>query len=305
MNDDSSSEGSNNEIVAPTPIAIAVPIIDPHAQAGSTISLRTTDTSTSDDEALALAAAAREQGIADIRQHCYQHMSQNPTSSYVTWIACLHPENAQVSIDPRFLIAGNPWLAAYEETWEGIQKGRRQPIISTAISPDPSAPPLHDENDFDEDKDQVYPERKTTRVNGFLDFVLGSALVLTSLLSSVAIEICVTYAFLSYWICYKIEKRCSPPGCFSWLPLFIAFVIGRSFQLIDILLLFVSVIIVESIAAINYIVCTIFACSHNVGKNMHQTTRKASHLIRWNFRRLFKDWDPPRGKREITRDPEI
>lgn len=303
MDDSSSSEASNDEVVTATPIAIAVPIDPP--QAGSTISLRTTDTSTSDDEALALAAAAREQGIADIRQHCQQHMSQNPTSSYVTWVATLHPENAQVSIDPRFLIAGNPWLAAYEETWEGIQKGRRQPIISTAISPDPSAPQLHDKKDFNENKDEVHPERETTRFNGFLDFVLGSALVLTSVLSSIVIEICATYAYLSYWICYKIEKRCSPPGWFSWLPLFIAFVIGRSFQLIDILLLFVSVIIVESIAAINYIVCTIFACSHDVGKNMHQTTRKGSHLIRWNFRRLFEDWDPPRSKRKLSRDPEI
>lgn len=62
----------------------------------------------SDEEAQAQAAvtASREAGIATIRNHCELHVISNPTSTYVTWIATLHPENAHVTIDSRFLIPG-------------------------------------------------------------------------------------------------------------------------------------------------------------------------------------------------------
>ncbi len=62
----------------------------------------------SNEEAQAQAAvtASREAGIATIRNHCEHHLISNPTSTYVTWIATLHPENAHVTIDSRFLIPG-------------------------------------------------------------------------------------------------------------------------------------------------------------------------------------------------------
>ncbi len=62
----------------------------------------------SDEEAQAQAAvtASREAGITTIRNHCEHHLISNPTSTYVTWIATLHPENAHVTIDSRFLIPG-------------------------------------------------------------------------------------------------------------------------------------------------------------------------------------------------------
>ena len=34
---------------------------------------------------------------------------------FVTWIATLHPENADVTIDQRFFVSGNPWWAIYED----------------------------------------------------------------------------------------------------------------------------------------------------------------------------------------------
>ena len=57
-------------------------------------------------EAQAAVTASREAGIATIRNHCEHHLISNPTSTYVTWIATLHPENAHVTIDSRFLIPG-------------------------------------------------------------------------------------------------------------------------------------------------------------------------------------------------------
>mmetsp|Transcript_34945 Transcript_34945/g.70683 ORF Transcript_34945/g.70683 Transcript_34945/m.70683 type:complete len:310 (-) Transcript_34945:667-1596(-) len=293
-NKETASESSDSDsdvedgLLDTTPIAVAVPVTGSTTnissnRATSSVPLASSVLdSDSDAAAREAAAAAREAGIADIRNHCEQHLSTNPSSSYVTWIATLHPENAQVTIDPRFLIEGNPWLVVYEEAKEDLQKGR----IRAGTTVTPSAP----EAEEDDDKD----ETETATFSGCLDLIVGSTLVLTGILSSFTIEICAAYAYLSYWLCCKIVDMCSPPGLFSWLPLFLAWIIGKSFLLIDVVLLFFSIVVVECIAAANYLVCTILGCSHQVGKNAHQMTRKMSHLVRWAFRRHFEDWEPSR-----------
>ena len=246
--DDSDSDVEDG-LLDTTPIAVAVPVTgNNNINSNRTTSVPLASSvleSDSDAAARAAAAAAREAGIADIRNHCEQHLSTNPSSSYVTWIATLHPENAQVTIDPRFLIEGNPWLVVYEEAKEDLQKGTIR--AGTAVTP--SAP----EAEEDDDKD----EPKTATFSGFLDLIVGSTLVLTGILSSFTVEICAAYAYLSYWLCCKIVDLCSPPGLFSWLPLFLAWIIGKSFLLIDMVLLFFSIVVVECIAATNYLVCTI------------------------------------------------
>lgn len=87
---DVSSDGCGDEELA-VAVAVAVPLgSDEEAQA----------------QAQAAVTASREAGIATIRNHCEHHLISNPTSTYVTWIATLHPENAHVTIDSRFLIPG-------------------------------------------------------------------------------------------------------------------------------------------------------------------------------------------------------
>lgn len=81
----SSDGGGGDEELA---VAVAIPLDD------------------SEEEAQAAVTASREAGIATIRNHCEHHLISNPTSTYVTWIATLHPENAHVTIDSRFLIPG-------------------------------------------------------------------------------------------------------------------------------------------------------------------------------------------------------
>lgn len=84
----SSDGGGGDEELA---VAVAIPFVsDEEAQA----------------QAQAAVTASREAGIATIRNHCELHLISNPTSTYVTWIATLHPENAHVTIDSRFLIPG-------------------------------------------------------------------------------------------------------------------------------------------------------------------------------------------------------
>ena len=85
--DASSDDGGGDEELA---VAVAIPL----------------DSSDEEAQAQAAVTASREAGIATIRNHCEHHLMSNPTSTYVTWIATLHPENAHVTIDSRFLIPG-------------------------------------------------------------------------------------------------------------------------------------------------------------------------------------------------------
>lgn len=63
------------------------------------------------------AAVARKKCISLIRQHLSNHLKENPNTSYESWIASCHPENAKIALDPRFLITeNNPWL----EVWETV-----------------------------------------------------------------------------------------------------------------------------------------------------------------------------------------
>lgn len=288
-NDDDTSEDSstledNNEALTPIAVAIAVPV-NSNVNDDTTAPLAAS-VDPSDREARATATAARQACVADIRNHCDSYLQSNQDSaSYVTWIATLHPENASVEIDPRFLIPGNPWLAVFEEAKEDLQKGR-QPITASSVSVSSSAPDL-------EEGTNTNSSGKT--FSGFLDLVIGATLALTAILSAFVIELIAAYCYLSFWLCDNVCEKCKPVGIFSWLPFFIAYTIGQSFRLIDTLLLFVSVIIVESISAMNYLLCTLFACSHEVGKSAHQMTRRLSHHIRWAFRRPFKDCEPKRS----------
>jgi hypothetical protein len=63
---------------------------------------------TEDEEAEYQAAMARRHGSEIVRDHLETHAANNPgaSSDYVTWIATLHPENADITIDQRFFIPG-------------------------------------------------------------------------------------------------------------------------------------------------------------------------------------------------------
>lgn len=249
------------------PIAIAVAIPQPSAPP-----LHQSTIPHADEEAQVVVDQARTEGIAVIEEHCHNHLSNNPNSSYVTWIACLHPENAQVSIDPRFLIEGNPWLTVYEEAKEDLQKNQGRVAAADVVSPSP-------QNGEDNKTDKN--EKCCSGGGGFIDYLVGSSLVLAAVIASFTFEFAGSYCYMSNWICNKIMDKCSPPGMFTCLPFSITYILAKVFQLLDVVLLWSSVLVVESIAGANYVICTILSCSHKRGKGIHQTTRKVSHLTRW------------------------
>mmetsp|Transcript_859 Transcript_859/g.1571 ORF Transcript_859/g.1571 Transcript_859/m.1571 type:complete len:93 (-) Transcript_859:2009-2287(-) len=64
--------------------------------------------SNDDEEAEIQAVMARRHASEMVRDHLETHAANNPgtSSDYVTWIATLHPENAEITIDQRFFIPG-------------------------------------------------------------------------------------------------------------------------------------------------------------------------------------------------------
>ena len=200
--DDNSDSASSDGI----PVAVAVVIPD------------------SDEEAEALALAAREESIANIRQHCESHLSLNPTGTYVSWIATLHPENAHVNIDSRFVIPDNPWLTVWQETKDELQMRNEDSItVNPTAPPDPTQSTststttavIQDQNDR-----QRYARR--TCEGSILDFIIGNFMVLVSMAASFVFELVASYCYISYWFCMKVVKMCSPPNIITLLPLFIA-----------------------------------------------------------------------------------
>jgi hypothetical protein len=203
-----------------------------------------------------------------------------------------------VTIDSRFVIPGNPWMTVWEEAKDELHKlggGRASyddVVVTPTAPPDPNAAFA---TDVVHGQDDGSHQRTRKCEGSCLDFIIGNTLVFISVVASFAFELAASYCYISHWICRKVVKMCSPPNICTLIPFFIAYLIGSSFQLVDMLLLLVGVIFVESVAAANYIIVTILACSHRRGKKMHQLTRKLPHMTRWAFRQsFFKNWDPPR-----------
>lgn len=66
-----------------------------------------------DEEAELEATRHRYHASMLVRDHLETHAANNPgaSSDYVTWIATLHPENADVTIDQRFFVPGMFYLS--------------------------------------------------------------------------------------------------------------------------------------------------------------------------------------------------
>jgi hypothetical protein len=277
-------------------IVVAVPIVGgrghqenlPEATLATVITITENDNHLlhDDDDAAAHAeaAAARARGTDLIRDHLDHHLDQNPHSSYVTWIATLHPENAVVAIDPRFHIPGNPWLTVYEDAVH--HRKNDLPASTTVVVIDSP----HDEGH----------ENKCDRLcghQGFLDLIFGWSLTLTTVVTTFSLELIAMYFLFSIWLCFKIT---SPDiGCFgpplnilTMVPFCVCYLLLFTFILMNAAVFFVSILSVEIIAGINFLICTLFSLSYKVGLDHHQRTRRQAHLIRWAFRSRFEDLDP-------------
>eukprot|EP00568_Trieres_chinensis_P001082 CAMPEP_0183307990 /NCGR_PEP_ID=MMETSP0160_2-20130417/19681_1 /TAXON_ID=2839 ORGANISM="Odontella Sinensis, Strain Grunow 1884" /NCGR_SAMPLE_ID=MMETSP0160_2 /ASSEMBLY_ACC=CAM_ASM_000250 /LENGTH=293 /DNA_ID=CAMNT_0025471725 /DNA_START=39 /DNA_END=917 /DNA_ORIENTATION=+ len=267
------------------PIAVAVPVQaaeDPGTYEPPILPTDEASVTSSDAANEALAAEARAQGEALIRDHLRSHLSQNPCSSFVTWIATLHPENATVSIDPRFFKPGNPWLTVYTEVENDVLEGT---VVSSV------------EGEGEDHREEGAEDENSSRnksYGGLMDLVMGFALVLTAVGFAFSVEVLAAYVYISEALCCKITETCSPVRICTALPFSISWILSKMFRLADAFLLLSSVMMVELVAAANFFVCSLLALNCDVGRSKHQMTRRYAHLTRWAFRRIFDDWTPQR-----------
>jgi hypothetical protein len=226
--------------------------------------------SDTDIEAEAEASEARQRGTELIREHLRSHLTQNPSSSYVTWIATLHPENATVQIDPRFLKPDNPWLTVYEETKFYNGGGGGNAAIHA---------------------DAVINEQEQTRTYaGFLDLIVGMAIALAGALSTFIIELS---ALLVHYMANVFEALTSLSSHYAWSKYsfgLLWLLLEKVLRLVECILLFASIMIIEILAAVSWLVCGLLGMSSDVALAAHQRTRRLSHFTRWaSRRRFFKD----------------
>lgn len=273
-----------------------------------------------DVAARAMAAQSRAEGIADMQHHLHGHLQNNPQSSFVSWIATLHPENATVQIDDRFKIADNPWLVAYGEAVNGmsppslvatpIHHHHHHPSTgangieeggenSAYINEDfPHSENTNDNNDNNNENNTRRKKKKRRKCAGILDFAVGIALIITAVFITLFLELSALILYLHAFLFTKFSRLSSNPQVtlLSLLPYIIFTILKSIFRLLDIFLLYISIILSEFLSLIAFLICGFLALDCiDVALFWHQNLRKSCHLTRWAFRQMFITWDPPRN----------
>jgi hypothetical protein len=253
-----------------------------------------------DEEAELEAARHRYHASMLVRDHLERHAANNPgaSSDYVTWIATLHPENADVTIDQRFFVPGNPWWTIYEDT--------KNDQIPTA-----TAVPLPDNDDVEQGTQRQGEAATNSEANPANSgqtarqevhccntcSPLSILFAITVFIpASIGVFIAEMMALCVYFLgkfFYHISESFSPPNCCTCL----FFVVFRFSYIVcafcDSIALMISVIVTEVVGIVAYLVgfCTggpLWA------RNLHQQTRRMCHGIRIMFRKNGVTANPPR-----------
>jgi hypothetical protein len=268
-----------------------------------------------DEEELQESQDARDRGTQMIRDHLEEHLTNNPSSTYVTWIATLHPENATVTIDERFLIPNNPWLVVYAEAVEQNKFPPKEQDVSCAKKSADDVEQPHQEQEDDEESSTAQPQDEVDvnidplqnstcpyRRRGLIEHILEVSLVLAAALVTLTIELVSLYLYMSGVFCvylsdgpwrHLIKKQSSLHSCLrgiSWLVRGICWMLGYLFHGLDLLVLVLSSLLVESLASLGAMLCGgIFSlCNKTVAWSVHQDIRRVSHLVRWACRSKFR-----------------
>lgn len=255
----------------------------------------------------AQAAAAKRQGTELIRAHLQSHLVQNPSSSYVTWIATLHPENAHVTIDQRFLIPGNPWLTVYQETIQAASFVANR-SSSSATPEGEGGTDRHitqAKQQQQEKEDQVLTK---IHQGGFVVLTLGIAMAVAAGGTTLGFEAAILGLHCISVGCQHVAAQCSLRGGASPINKIIKVVpyslfglVGLVTQWTEFLLLVTSTGVVELLAMISGLLCGLLGgCSLPVGYAAHQLTRRLSHYIRWACRAQWWWWHQPTPPQQQT-----
>lgn len=255
------------------------------------------DNDTRDKEAEAEAAEAPRRGTEVIEGHLSQHMEQNPDSSFVTWVACLHPENAEVTIAERFLVPGNPWWTVYEGAKGEVPTATAVPVQEESASPTATSNALtipDGRNKSYQNPATTAPPEDVSNFNYGIDLLIGCILSIVAIVAVFSVE---AAAYAIYWISagfYRMAQAMEPPNVATGIFYSIFLLVYYSLALVDSTLLIASVLTTEIVAFSLFLVSFIFA-GLDMASRWHQYVRRTCHLLRWAFRSQSLSAHPPRN----------
>jgi len=234
---------------------------------------------TSDAETEAIVEQSREEARSIVRHHLENHSRNNPgrSSDYVSWIATLHPENADVVIDQRFFIPGNPWWTIYEQCKNDF--------------PSAVAVPVEDIETVPTERESNFSKPHAICLCNPIETFVALLVILTTLLVVVVCEIVALSLYLVAFIFYWIAKLFDPPNPFTGIFYSFFMVLYHVFMLCDSVCLLSSVCVSESCALVCWPVSLLLGGIWAANQR-HQYIRRNCHLIRWAFRAHFSE--PPR-----------
>jgi len=259
-----------------------------------------------DEHAMLEAARHREHASTLVRDHLENHVTNNPgaSSDYVTWIATLHPENADITIDQRFFAPRNPWWTIYEDS-----KNSQIPLAE--------AVPVKDEDEESGETGSTFIDSTHTSSNeegqdsrkenvetkdphccltcNPFAVVFGFVVAIPALVFAFICEILSLFTcYLPSKLFYHIAQWFSPPDCCTCLLYLVFITVHGVFSLCDSMILVMSILGTELVGLAGLVVGFITGgCLWS--KHLHQQIRRICHGIRVVFRKKTTcGHNPPR-----------
>jgi hypothetical protein len=130
-----------------------------------------------------------------------------------------------------------------------------------------------------------------------LDIIAGTSLTITAVTAVVAIEVsafavyCLAAGF--FQLC-RVLERSSGSLPFLWIFYHVFLLTTVVLMMVDSVLLTVSVMITEILAAVTWFLCALLGFSCGTGSDWHQYVRRMCHFTRWAIRGIHHQWTPER-----------
>jgi len=225
-----------------------------------------------------------------LQDHLSSHLASNPDSSYVTWVATLHPESADLVIDERFFVPNNIWWAVFEEakavpvaTAIPVEEAKDQPPVNPDIETS-SSPSTKNGSSFNQGNVPGYCHLCLP-----LAWILGHVFYIGALTSVFALELGTYILYLPSSLFFHAAEHMKK-GPLVLTGFFVGIFVTVHYILVsvDALLLGVSVFLSELFAHICLVLCCLFCCQFQ-GQLWHQHIRRTCHILRWAFRKESTD----------------
>lgn len=255
------------------------------------------DASSEDERARQQAARHRQDAQNLVRDHLRNHAQHNPgaSSDYVTWIATLHPENADITIDRRFFVPGNAWWSIYEETKN----------TSTVVPVAEAVPVSNDgasknEEDLEKEGESSYHDLEIQQPNWCqtcnpIALSLGLAIILLAIGIVVALELLALVAFyLPSCFLHHSGQAFAPPNICTVVLYAFFMILYWGFWLADYMVLLSSVLVTECLG-MAALAIGFFTGGCLWARQLHQYLRRVGHCVRVQFRK------PKQPQEEQTR----